>query len=161
MERIGNSIKPRYNHRQKNAGPPWIRADSVESSADTTGCYCIVSGSEKYGIERKDRKTPLSFKWKLFERGWAFGTVWPSDDRPHPQDWDSNSTSAHYKYLGKTIQNELIECTSKKILSTIVQEIKKCKYFSLILDCTPYVSHTGQLSVVIITVSLEEEDSQV
>ncbi|XP_071060272.1 zinc finger MYM-type protein 1-like isoform X2 [Pseudochaenichthys georgianus] len=67
------------------------------------------------------------------------------------------SQTSHHSYLGKTIQNELIECISGKILSTIVQEIKKCKYFSLILDCTPDVSHTEQLSVVIRIVTLEED----
>ncbi|KAK0152291.1 Zinc finger MYM-type protein 1 [Merluccius polli] len=67
------------------------------------------------------------------------------------------SQASHQSYLGKHIQNELIECISGNILSTIVQEIKECKYFSLILDCTPDVSHTEQLSVVIRVVSLEED----
>ena len=63
--------------------------------------------------------------------------------------------TSHQRYLGKTIQNELIECISGKILSTMVQEIKKCKYFSLVLDCTPDVSHIEQLSVVIRILTLE------
>ena len=65
--------------------------------------------------------------------------------------------TSHHRYLGKTIQNELVECISGKILSTIVQEIKKCKYVSLILDCTPDVSHIEQLSVVIRILTVEED----
>lgn len=34
----------------------------------------------------------------------------------------------HNKYLGKTIQNELIECVSDKIIEVMVAEIKDCKY---------------------------------
>lgn len=58
-------------------------------------------------------------------------------------------------YLGKTIQNELIACISDTILRTIVVQIKESKYFSLILDCTPDVSHQEQMSVVIRTVDLK------
>ena len=65
--------------------------------------------------------------------------------------------TSHHRYLGKTIQNELIQCISGIMLSTMVQEIKKCKYFSLILDCTPDVSHIEQLSVVIRIVTVEED----
>ncbi len=53
----------------------------------------------------------------------------------------------------KTIQNELISCVSDKILDTMVAEIKDLKYYGIILDCTPNVSHQEQMSVVC-TVSL-------
>lgn len=55
----------------------------------------------------------------------------------------------HNTYLGKTIQNELIECVSDKIIEVMVAEIKDCKYYSIILDCTPDVSHHEQMSVVV------------
>ncbi len=60
-------------------------------------------------------------------------------------------------YLGKTIQNELISAISGKIMDAIVSDIKLCKYYSIILDCTPDISHTDQLSVVIRTVSVENK----
>lgn len=60
-----------------------------------------------------------------------------------------DSGANHTTYLGKTIQNELIACISDTILRTIVVQIKESKYFSLILDCTPDVSHQEQMSVVI------------
>ena len=55
---------------------------------------------------------------------------------------------------GKRIQNELIDCISLKILETIVEEVKTSKYFSIILDCTPDLSHKEQLSVILRIVSL-------
>lgn len=56
-------------------------------------------------------------------------------------------------HLGKTIQNEQINYVSDKILDTMVAEIKDSKYYAIILDCTPDVSHQEQMSVVVRTKS--------
>ncbi|XP_025760119.1 zinc finger MYM-type protein 1-like [Oreochromis niloticus] len=66
-------------------------------------------------------------------------------------------TYSHTSYLGHHVQNELINLLSSKITSTIVDDIKLAKFFSIILDCTPDISHTEQLSVVIRIVSLQEK----
>ncbi|XP_051809616.1 zinc finger MYM-type protein 1-like [Acanthochromis polyacanthus] len=63
--------------------------------------------------------------------------------------------ASHTTYLGKTIQNELIDCLSERILHAIVKEINESKYYAIILDCTPDVSHVEQLSVIIRIVSVE------
>uniref|UniRef100_A0A9J8AEH3 TTF-type domain-containing protein n=1 Tax=Cyprinus carpio carpio TaxID=630221 RepID=A0A9J8AEH3_CYPCA len=62
-----------------------------------------------------------------------------------------------HSYLGHHVQNELIDLLSSKIISAIVDDIKQAKFFSIILDCTPVISHTEQLSVVIRVVSLMEK----
>ncbi|XP_023696748.2 52 kDa repressor of the inhibitor of the protein kinase-like isoform X1 [Paramormyrops kingsleyae] len=67
------------------------------------------------------------------------------------------SEYSHLSYLGKHIQNELVECIGAKVLATVVQEIKQSKYFSLILGCTPDVNHTEHLSVLIRIVTLGED----
>ncbi|XP_023809021.1 zinc finger MYM-type protein 1-like [Oryzias latipes] len=66
-------------------------------------------------------------------------------------------TASHNSYIGHHVQNELIDLLSSKILSAIVDDIKKAKYFSIILDCTLDISHTEQLSVIIRVVSLMEK----
>lgn len=64
-------------------------------------------------------------------------------------------TSSHTSYFSHHIQNELIDLLSSKIISAMVADIKQSKFFSIILDCTPDISHNEQLSVVVRFVSLE------
>ncbi len=55
---------------------------------------------------------------------------------------------AKVHYLSSTIQKEIITLIGEKILQEIVGRVKKAKYYSVIMDSTPDVSHTVQLSVV-------------
>ncbi|XP_042236979.1 zinc finger MYM-type protein 1-like [Homarus americanus] len=64
---------------------------------------------------------------------------------------------SHTHYLGQMIQNELINVISAKITERFVDDIKASKYFSIILDCTPDLSHKEQLSVIIRIVALEDK----
>ena len=54
----------------------------------------------------------------------------------------------HNHYLGKNIQNEIIETIGQAVLQKIVARIKSAKYFAVILDCTPDISHQEQMSMV-------------
>ncbi|XP_065673947.1 zinc finger MYM-type protein 1-like [Hydra vulgaris] len=60
----------------------------------------------------------------------------------------ANKGKGNVNCLSKTICEELIEIMSQKVLTHIITEIKKAKYWGIIVDSTPYISHMAQLSVL-------------
>lgn len=60
-------------------------------------------------------------------------------------------------YLGWRIQNELISLMNNRIKDEIKLRIKKSKYFSIQLDCTPDRSHTEQLTFIIRIVEFSDD----
>ena len=52
-------------------------------------------------------------------------------------------------YFSPTIQNEATELLGKKVKDLILEEIKTAKYFSILLDSTPHVSHIDQMTFVV------------
>lgn len=54
----------------------------------------------------------------------------------------------HVNYLSKTIYEEFIELMAEEVRAKIIEELKAAKYFSIIVDSTPDISHVDQLSFI-------------
>jgi hypothetical protein len=70
-----------------------------------------------------------------------------------------SSQEIHCHYLGKDIQNEVIQLLANKIRFRIVTALKNAKYYSIILDCTPDINHTEQMTVIVRFVSTTENET--
>ena len=61
-------------------------------------------------------------------------------------------------YLSPRSQNEFIDECSKVVLNAIVEEVnKQALYYSIIVDGTPDVSHTEQITFILRYVNLNEK----
>ena len=60
-------------------------------------------------------------------------------------------------YLGKHIQNELLELVGHEIFQSILLRVKSNMYYAVILDCTPDSSHQEQMSLVLRFVNVTDE----
>ena len=64
-------------------------------------------------------------------------------------------------YLSATIHNELIDLLGKKGKHLILEEIKAAKYFSILLDSTPDVSHIDQMAFIVRYVKVGSSEVQI
>lgn len=66
-----------------------------------------------------------------------------------------NAGHGNCNYLSNTICEELVVLMAKRVSKTIIDETKRSKYYSIIIDSTPDVSHIDQLAFLVRYISPE------
>jgi len=59
-----------------------------------------------------------------------------------------NKGKGSTSYLSFSVYEKFIEMMGEKVKNTIINEIKNAKYFSIVVDSTPDISHTDQLACI-------------
>lgn len=96
---------------------------------------------------------------KAIEMIASFDTV--MREHIHRIQFSKSDSSRLTHYLGDQIQNEIIDMLGTNIKENILNKVRESKYFSIILDCTPDVSHTEQITVVLRHVVLNNKTNNV
>lgn len=68
---------------------------------------------------------------------------------------------ASISYLSPTTQNEFISVLANHVKEKLVMDIKSAKYFGIMFDSTPDISHTDQMSEIIRYVKLNKRKVEV
>lgn len=68
--------------------------------------------------------------------------------RSHLENY-GNKGKGHTSYFSSTIWDKFISLLAAEVRAKILQEIKRDKYYALIVDSTPDVSHLDQLTIII------------
>lgn len=71
----------------------------------------------------------------------------------------AQNSKAHY--LSKDSQNEFITLLADAVLKKIRHNVQTAPYYSVLMDCTPDISHKEQLSLMIRYVSTNENKVEV
>ena len=105
-------------------------------------------------VEHLDSKNPGNFLATL-----KFLSSYDAVMAHHLKNAKENPRSV--SYLSHDIQNEFLSLLGDAVRGKIISEIKEAKYYGIMFDSTPDVSHTEQMSEVIRYVHLDFETGDV
>ncbi|XP_039306786.1 uncharacterized protein LOC120358119 [Solenopsis invicta] len=60
-----------------------------------------------------------------------------------------NPGQGHTSYLSSTTYEQFVKLMAEEVTKQIIKELKSAKYFSIVVDSSPDISHTDQLAVIV------------
>ncbi|KAB0802688.1 hypothetical protein PPYR_04874 [Photinus pyralis] len=156
------AIKTRIgqNHRRRNAKSSKFRNSSLEK-CNRTAYIDIIQFLAQHSLPLRGESDKLFHHnngnfLKLVELFGKFDSVL----QEHIRRTTSGNNKRHH-YLGKRIQNEIIQLLHDQIQNKILNALKSAKYYSIILDCTPDISGVEQMTIIVRFVALDSSSKSV
>ncbi|XP_053575202.1 uncharacterized protein LOC128664396 [Bombina bombina] len=147
-----NNIVPDLDYSDP-AKWPYSCSDDLRQIIIQHGPQEVVS--HDFPKDSKNRRfSPVHYKRRLANgeevcREWffVFAPFFDHIMNEHLRRVKDQETLVHY--LGKDIQNELIQLLAGAIKQKIITSTISAKYYSIILDCTPDVTHIEQITIIV------------
>ncbi|ENN80215.1 hypothetical protein YQE_03356, partial [Dendroctonus ponderosae] len=155
----GKALNVNGSTEDNRSGPSTaMRVDESDPDFILLPSYCNKQAEDGQKVPLEKRLIQIGF-WQ--NKTWRFVVLITTYFKRTMMPKTARGTKHMPNYLGDKIQNETIKLLGDTIRNSILNEVKNAKYFAILLDCTPDVSHQEQISVCVRYVKLKNTGASV